>query len=220
MVKYTIRIDAKYVGDNNDILEDEWLPDSTRNRLVKFLEEGSRYTAYLVYREIAVETKKVHYQGVIEVDTKDAEWHRERWCRLFKDYPKGKKSSAIMKKFNYETYITKDKDKVCVKGYTPEFIKSLEDASYSKEEKTKRDYFDRFKSWIWNYDHKTEYWKYDYYYIAEKLIEFFGVEKQEVKNFQFYRSLVFNVQAHFLNNDDSQKAKETRRSMAGRILDG
>lgn len=219
-MKYTIRIDAKYLGDNKDILEDEWLPDSTRNRLLGFLEEGSRYTGYLVYREVASETQKVHYQGVVEIDEKDVSWHKERWSRVFKDYPKGKKSTALMKKLNYEVYITKDKDRVCVKGYTEDFIKACEEASYSKEERTKKDYFDRFKYYLWNYDHKTETWKYDYYYIAERLIEFFGIEKQEVKNFQFYRSLVFNVQAHFLVDDQSTKAKETRRSMAGRILDG
>lgn len=213
-MKYTIRIDAKEVDE-----EYEEAQDSTKNRLLAFLNDD-RYTACMIYREYSSVVKKLHYQGVIELDEKDVSWHKERWSRMFKDFPKGKKSTALMKKDNYEVYITKDKDRVYAKGYTEEFIKELESKSYTKEQRVKTDYFDRFKNWLWEYDHKTEYWKYDYYYIAEKLIEFFGVEKQEVKNFQFYRSLVFNVQAHFLVDDSSQKAKETRRSMAGRILDG
>lgn len=211
-MKYTIRIDAKEGEDENG-------QDSTKNRLLAFLNDN-RYTACLVYRELSSEVKKLHYQGVIEVDEKDVSWHKERWSRLFKDYTKGQKSTALMKKDNYEIYVTKDKDQVYTKGYTEEFIKELESRSYTKEVRAKTDYFDRFKKWLWEYDHKKDTWKYDMYYIAEKLIEFFGVEKQEVKNFQFYRSLIFNVQAHFLADDTSQKAKETRMSMANRILDG
>jgi len=211
-MKYTIRIDAKV-----DEVEDS--TDSTMNRLIRFLDD-TRYTSCLVYREVSSEIKKLHYQGVLEVDEKDTGWHRERWCRLFSDYKKGSKSSALMKKDQYEVYITKDKDQIYMRGYTEEYIKELESKSYTKEVRTKTDYYDRFIKWLWKYDHKTDTWKYDRYYIAEKLIEFFGVEKQEIKNFNFYRSLIFNVQAQLLANDSTQKAKESRILLAGRILDG
>lgn len=209
-MKYTIRIDAK-----EDELESA--SDSTLNRLLKFLND-TRYTACLVYREVSSEIQKLHYQGVIELDSKDVSWHKERWCRLFKDYPKGKKSSSIMKKDQYEVYITKDKDQVLNRGYTEEYIKDLESKSYTKEIKVKKDYYDRFWTYITEYDHKNEDWRYSSNYICLRLIDFWGLEKQDIKNFPFYRSLVYNIQARLLHNDTSKRGEKTKNELMLQIM--
>lgn len=195
-MKYTIRLDDK--------------PElNTLDSLTKFLDHP-RYTSYLIYREISEDVGKLHFQGVVEFDHESLSWHKERWSRLFSKYKKGSKSSAIMKKNNYEIYITKDKDRVLTFGYTEEFIAELESSSYKKEDVKKVDYYDRFMYYIKQRD-DLDVIKYDRRRICACLIQFFGMEKQEIKNVQFYKSLMINVQARLIygqTDHDSEKVVE------------
>lgn len=137
MVKYTIRVDK--------------IKDDTLESIKKFLEHD-RYTRYLVYEEIADETKKIHYQGFVEFDDNLVGWHQERWSRHFKEYKQGSKSSAQVKKDEYLIYITKDKKKVLSKGCTDDFINTLETQSYHKvltpQTKQKKQNYDFVKGYL------------------------------------------------------------------------
>lgn len=195
-MKYTIRLDD--VSEHN-----------TLESLTKFL-DSPRYTSYLIYREISDEVGKLHYQGVVEFDHEALSWHKERWSRIFKMYKKGSKSTALMKKNNYEIYITKDKDRILTKGYTEEFIAELESSSYKKEDVKKVDYYDRFMYYI-KQQQDIDVIKYDRRRLCAHLIKFFGMEKQDIKNIQFYKSLMINVQARLIygcTDHDSEKVVE------------
>lgn len=119
MIKSTIRLDV--------------LGESTEDRLESFL---TRYEKYLIYEEVADKTKKIHYQGVIYVnDDKAYGAMKTRFCTHFKEWPKGTKSMALVKKDTYEVYISKDKNPKYVKNFSDEDIKDLQDKSYKKDKK-------------------------------------------------------------------------------------
>lgn len=202
---YTIRID-----DN-----DTHTP-STLERLTKFL-EWEHYNAYLVYREYGDDTGKLHYQGFVEFDSSHLSAHKERFSRLFKDYPKGKKSSAIMKKEQYKVYITKDKDRILSKGYTEGWIQELETQSYKKDETVKKDYYDRFYEYLQRQS-GYEVGRFSTKWVSDQLFDFFGVEKQEVKNFQFYKSLIWNCTSRCVKDSDDARKKKLKETFYNAVL--
>lgn len=181
MTKYTIRIDDNGVD--------------TYDRLKDFLDHD-RYVRYLIYREVSDKTKKLHYQGFVEISDDFVSWHTGRWCTKFKDYSKGKKSSTVVKKDNYMIYISKDKDLVFSKGCTQDFIDSLQSQSYKKTEKKKDDIFSRFLQYCIS-DSFIDDKKYSINYIRELLFQFLGSNSEdiEVRRIDYYRSLCFKIQA-------------------------
>ncbi|MEO5351388.1 MAG: hypothetical protein H7836_17365 [Magnetococcus sp. YQC-3] len=186
---FTIRID-----------DDVSHSPSTLDRLTDFLQHH-RYIKYLVYREVSAVTKKLHYQGIVEIEEKTRSSHRMSWCNTFRDYSKGHKSTAIVKKLDeYMIYITKDKDKVLSKGYTDEEIEELQSKSYKK--KTGRaprpnDLYDIYMEYLLEQpDVDTK--KYDLRWMSDNLHDLLTQKKMPIKFYQYYRSLIFNVQARII----------------------
>lgn len=203
MTKYTIRIDEQ--------------GDDTLDRLKAFLDHD-RYIRYLVYREIADITKKVHYQGFVEFPDEYISWHTGRWSLRFKDFPKGKKSSALVKKDNYMIYITKDKDLVLSKGCTEDFINTLETQSYHKVPQViKKDYYQMFFEYI-KQQPEVDQRKYKIQWIAETLVDYMGLEHREIKNFNYYKSLCLNVQSRLIYGSKTEESSNIRSKLADRIL--
>lgn len=107
--------------------------DGTYEAMDKFL---SKYEKYLVYEEESDKTKKLHYQGIIWLpDSKAHNAIKNRFSNHFSDWTRGQKSMALVRKEQYEIYITKDKKRVWSKGYTQEEIEQLESQSYHKNVK-------------------------------------------------------------------------------------
>ena len=111
------------------------IDDNTPIQLKKFLE---KYDRVLCYKEIASKTKKVHYQGYIEFnDKKPYTAAKQRWSdRLSSDiYVKGKKSFALERnEGRARIYVTKDRDRFYIKGYTNDELELFESQSYQKKE--------------------------------------------------------------------------------------
>lgn len=199
MVYYTVRIDTK--------------GDSTLDRLKTFLDH-ERYIKYLVYKETSDVTKKVHYQGFVEIADDHHAWHKTRWSKAFPDYTKGQKSSALVNKDSYLVYVTKDKDLVLSKGCTEEFINTLQTQSYHKDCKKNNDTYTKFLNFCLNseeIDHK----KYNINYIRRLLFRYLGSSDDvEVKRIEYYRSLCFKIQAKLLygsiQDTDEYKSAEDR----------
>lgn len=94
------------------------------------------FTKYLVYEELADITGKLHAQGIIEFKGSDNKI-RNKLVKFFK-VSGGKYSMAKIKTLeNYEVYITKQKKRICSKGYSEEQILQFENASYLPEKKSK-----------------------------------------------------------------------------------
>lgn len=185
---YTIRID-----------DDASHNPSTLERLSQFLQH-QRYIKYLVYREVSDVTKKLHYQGIVDIEEKTLSSHRMSWCHTFSDYSKGHKSTAIVKKLDeYMIYITKDKDKVLSKGFTDEEIEELQSKSYKKIDRAPRpkDLYDTYMEYLLEQpDVDTK--KYDLRWMSDKLYELLSEQKLPIKFHQYYKSLLFNVQARII----------------------
>lgn len=93
MTRYTLRVDA--------------IDETIADRLTKVLQH-QRIVKALVYKEIAEKTKKLHYQGYVEIDTPDhADWWVQRWKLAWKGLEKYQKSSAKVKSETYLGYIAK-----------------------------------------------------------------------------------------------------------------
>lgn len=125
MIGVTIRLDA--------------IEDDTLSRLESFL---SRYEKYLVYDEISDVMKKRHYQGILYVEDQKAYGAlKTRFSTTFKSWTKGQKSMSLVKKDSYEIYISKDKNPVLIKNYQDDEIKKLQELSYKKPVKVKKETF-------------------------------------------------------------------------------
>lgn len=123
---YAIRVDI--IGDMD-----------TYGRMERFL---SVFDKYLVYEEVADETKKLHLQGIIWTDRSDSAI-RTRWTEHYPSDPweakyAKKKSCAKVREDSYEIYITKDGNLKYNKNYTEEEIKLLQEKSYKKEDKKEK----------------------------------------------------------------------------------
>lgn len=145
VVKATLRV------DNRD--------DDTLSRLQSFL---SRYEKYLVYEEVSDKQKKLHYQGVVYVNS-DKEYNamKVRFSTHFKDWEKGSKSMSLVKKDTYEVYITKDGKQVFNQGFSEEEVENLQKQSYKKEDKTKLNKLDKLMQYCKenNYHWSDDGWK-------------------------------------------------------------
>lgn len=197
MVNYTIRI------DDNGI--------DTLQRLISFLKHD-RYTKCLVYREVATVTKKLHYQGFVEMDESAVGCHKTMWSTSFKDHPGSKKSSAIVKKDEYLVYVTKDKDLVFSKGCTDDFINKLETQSYKKEKVL--DTYTKFLNYCLESPEIHDK-KYNINNIRRLLFRYLGSSDDiEVKRIEYYRSLCYKIQAKLLYgtsiDSDEYKSAEDR----------
>lgn len=103
------------------------------------------YPRFLVYCEVADETQKVHWQGIVWTDCPHKtyqgymeklfpEWKGTRGCK-----GQGKRSFAPVKKLEeYEVYVTKDKNRRIVQGYRDDELDALEAKSYKKSEKSRK----------------------------------------------------------------------------------
>lgn len=111
------------------------IDDTVPKRLISFLES---YPKALVYEEVSDETKKLHYQGWIQVeDDKAYNAMKVRFSTSFKSHTKGQKSMAKVKKESYKSYICKDGKQFYRKGVTDEELVELEKNSYKKSDKKK-----------------------------------------------------------------------------------
>lgn len=118
-VACTIRVDI--IGENaTDFME-------------RFLK---KYDKYLIYEEVSDQVQKPHYQGIVWVpDNKAYVAIKSRFSTHFSDWTRGQKSMALVRKAQYEIYITKDKQLKWSRGYSDDEIKALEDKSYKKDSK-------------------------------------------------------------------------------------
>lgn len=129
MTELAVRIDA--VGDDIEKFEDklrQWLNDNSEK--------------YLLYVEIGEQTKKLHYQGIVELDLKKK--GIDAWRKNLKDMMKefleqedvdkrrNRHSLTQIKCENYRAYISKDKECFICKGYDEEYIKKWESVGYKK----------------------------------------------------------------------------------------
>lgn len=122
METLALRVDR--LGENTLTVLEEWL-----------LRHSPKY--YL-YEEVGDKTGKVHYQGVCDLDLKDKpikNWRQSIRDLLNPQY-KNAYSLAYIKKSNYFIYATKDKKMVLNKGYSEEYLKELEEQSYTKSAQT------------------------------------------------------------------------------------
>lgn len=108
------------------------ITEDTKSIFQSWLEANS--TKFLIYEEIGDVTKKLHYQGVVQLDleAKSIDAWRKNIKDLIRPTGKNQHSLATIKKDKYVIYITKDKKKVCWSGFTDEEIAELESQSYKK----------------------------------------------------------------------------------------
>lgn len=106
--------------------------DTTFQDVTKWVRDVSM-KCYL-YEEVGSETKKVHYQGVIELDlsVKSIDAWRKNLKDIVKPTGKNQHSLTMIKKPEYKVYCTKDKKRAFQLGYTDEELALYESQSYAK----------------------------------------------------------------------------------------
>lgn len=120
------------------------ISEATKDLLESWLKEHS--SKYLIYEEIGAMTKKLHYQGCVELDLgiKNIDAWRKNVKDLIKPTEKNQYSLAKIKKAGkYLVYITKDKKKIISSGYTDEEIEHLESQSYPKDDRSKQSFTEK-----------------------------------------------------------------------------
>lgn len=176
-VALTIRVDI--IGDKTDEYMERFL---------------KKYEKYLIYEEISDEVKKPHYQGIIWVpDNKAYVAIKTRFSTHFNEWTKGLKSMALVRKAQYEIYITKDKQLKWSKGYTQEQIEELEKQSYKKEKQPVLTSFQRAYQYCKDHGLTTSS---DGWQIAEMLIDYYRENvKCEANDFQI-KNMAKSIYTH------------------------
>lgn len=176
-VALTIRVDI--IGEKTDELMERFL---------------KKYERYLIYYEISDEVKKPHYQGIIWVpDNKAYVAIKTRFSTHFSDWTRGQKSMRLVRKAQYEIYITKDKQLKWSKGYTQEQIEELEKQSYKKEKQPVLTSFQRAYQYCKDHGLTTSS---DGWQIAEMLIDYYRDNvKCEANDFQI-KNMAKSIYTH------------------------
>lgn len=176
-VALTIRVDI--IGEKTDEMMERFL---------------KKYERYLIYYEISDEVKKPHYQGIIWVpDNKAYVAIKTRFSTHFSDWTKGQKSMRLVRKAQYEIYITKDKQLKWSKGYTQEQIEELEKQSYKKEKQPVLTSFQRAYQYCKDHGLTTSS---DGWQIAEMLIDYYRDNvKCEANDFQI-KNMAKSIYTH------------------------
>lgn len=125
---------APPVQNWNVVFRLDHVDDTVPDRLKKFLDKYERYTCY---KEIAAVTKKLHYQGYIDFpDKKSYEAAKQRWCSYFGDYDPSARSFPLERNQGRgRIYVTKDRNRMYIKGYTNDDLEVLEGLSYNPKNK-------------------------------------------------------------------------------------
>lgn len=114
----------------NVVFRLDHIDDSTPDKLKKFLD---KYDRYICYKEIAKKTEKLHYQGYIDFPEKKLyEAAKSRWKSHFGDYASSARSFPLERNEGRgRIYVTKDRSRLFVKGYTSDDLEVLEGQSYN-----------------------------------------------------------------------------------------
>lgn len=193
---YTIRVDS-----NDDV---------TRESICQFMEK-EQFPEYLIYHEISEDVKKSHYQGVIKVlDNSDSAIKKLRdHVRYAFSTKKSSFSLAKVKKEEYFSYITKDGDKVCSKGFTQEQIEDFHSKSYKKEKVNNKSYMQKYIDYMeLTYENKGSLFVYDGVVTTHD-----DIDDEDVVEY-IYTSTRYNK---FLLNVKRDVVKETLQYMGANI---
>lgn len=167
--------------------------DSTYSLLEKYLRKYDY--KYLVYEEVSDKKEKLHYQGIFWVPEKEHNACKSRWSTMFKDWTRGQKSMAIVKKSSYEIYCTKDKSPIFRNKYTDEEISALEDQSYKKKPERSENETTFQKAFNYCKEHGIDTYS-DGWIIAETLIDYYREKvKCEPNDFQL-KNMAKSIYTH------------------------
>lgn len=169
--------------------------------------------------EIAKETKKPHFQGVV-VTTLDT----RRWSEClgaFKEWAPCAKAFAIVRNpASYLKYIKKDGDIRYFHGYTLEDIEEWGDwidFSKKKKELTRREKFYQGFVDLCRNQNDWEVGRYKLRWVAEKLFEYIG--KQTLpEQLPWLRGVVFSTQCVLIGTPDGKLSSKARDEWVERLL--
>lgn len=170
----------------------------TLEHLQKWMQHP-RFQEILIYREISSKTKKLHYQGYVKVDPDHKNWFQKEFNQLFdtKNYPKGSKSTAVMKKESYKIYITKGNDRIITHNVSEEDIQQLFQQSYEPKpfKESGKDFEQAFKEYVQE-DVDVRQKIHIYRWVIEKLWDYLGTldRKKCTHMVRYYKSLCFTIQ--------------------------
>lgn len=107
--------------------------DSDRIRLVELFK--SLKVKVVIYEEIAIVTKKVHFQGYCECTRETYEIYKKAFLKEFTStHTRFQRSFTVVRKVvEYMIYVAKDKNLLYQEGFTEEHIKENESKSYQKK---------------------------------------------------------------------------------------
>lgn len=209
----TFRLD---VGDRDE--------DEVQELIKRWLDHhNDKFEKYAIARETGDITGKIHYQGIIYVDTKA---HSVNVMKKFGKWKAHEKSFAPVKNLeSYKKYVKKQGDMRYYKGFTDEEISSWgEWEEITKKEKKlshRRDQYDRFIKYCME-DPSVEMGKYKMDWIAEKLYDFLGKEPLPEQT-NWLRGIIFSSQPRLIEECKSihynaEKSELTKKRWIERIL--
>lgn len=170
----------------------------TLENLQRFMQHP-RLQEILIYREVSSKTKKLHYQGYVKVEPHHRKWFQQEFNKLFdvEKYPKGSKSTALMRKESYKIYITKGNDRIITHNVSEDDIQQLFQQSYEPKpmKETNKDFEQSFKEYVQE-DPEVRQKIHVIKWIIEKLWDYLGTldKKKCTHMIRYYKSLCFTVQ--------------------------
>jgi hypothetical protein len=186
----------------------------TLENLQKFMQHP-RLLEILIYREVSSKTKKLHYQGYVKVEPHHRKWFQQEFNKLFDvdKYPKGSKSTALMKKESYKIYITKGNDRIITHNVSEEDIQQLFQQSYEPKpmKETTKDFEQSFKEFVQK-DPEVTNKILEYKWLVERLWEYLGTlgKTKATHMIRYYNSLCYTIQTKTIKELNLSEGNYTR----------
>lgn len=195
--------------------------DRDEHNVLKYVEDflNSCSSKYVLYREVASKTKKLHFQGIFETDM-DPKRFGNKLRSYFTEFKKHEKSFAPVKtEDSYKKYIKKDGNQVLIKGFTEDEISSWGDWEHKVQCKTETPgdiFYRKFIVYVQeqpDYEIKVR----SFQWIAGCLFDFVGGQDR-VFMFNFYKSVVYTAHARFAQILDSVGKQKTKEDWVDRLF--